>query len=309
VRPNAAEAIALGVRQQFTFDPIGNQRVRAGETLTLQLSASGASPIVYRMFPAARFARLVTLDPNSGDFRFSPTADQVGQDIEITFQACVPEGGDCSAIVQAHETVHLTVESAGVACPNYVPPDCKELGADRPAKIQGVCLKITKAGVYDFGNVNILEEHCNNLNCKKGGLFIVEDPGKTIELRVNSMLVEKGGTLQAGSADCPFGKQGGKLSIGLYGDDLSQQATIPSPTPGIQCETAPGTTNRCFPDSRDFAPNKYYCRDSDTDDPCKNTTPPPTPPPPAPANTKNQLLEAYGTLNFDNTSWGYKVLG
>jgi hypothetical protein len=94
----------------------------------------------------------------------------------------------------------------------------------------------------------------------KGALYIVEDPGKTIDIRVNSLLVEQGGTLQAGSPDCPFGQQGGKLTIGLYGDDPSMQATVENPPPGIQCQTAPRSMiQRCFPGNRDFQEGKYYC--------------------------------------------------
>jgi G8 domain len=132
---------------------------------------------------------------------------------------------------------------------------------------------------------------------------VVEDPGKTIDIRVKSLLVEKGGTLQAGSPGCPFGQQGGKLSIGLYGDDPSMQATKEKPPPGIQCQTAPRSPiQRCFPSNRDFQDGKYYCTANNSDDPCSSTTKPST-------NPLNSLLENYGNLNFDPTPWGYKVLG
>jgi Thaumatin family len=109
VRPDASTTRALAVLQDLTLDPIGDHAAPAGETLTLQLSAHGASPITYRMYPEPALAPLVTLDSNTGQFHFSPTAAQVGKEFEITFQACVPDGAACSAIMQLHETAHLTV--------------------------------------------------------------------------------------------------------------------------------------------------------------------------------------------------------
>src|SRR5262249_33111126 len=156
-------------------------------------------------------------------------------------------------------------------CPDYVPNDCTELPTAVPSKIDK-CYKVTKAGTYTGGNVNIIENKTENT---KGAIYIVEDPdpGKTIDIRVNSLLVEKGGPLQAGSPACPFGQRGGKLSIGLYGDDPSMQATVPSPTPGIQCQTAPtSTVQRCFPS--DDLQAGHYCTVADSDDPCSSKTAP-----------------------------------
>jgi cell surface hyaluronidase len=297
------------------MDPLGNHDVRAGETLELHVSATttSASPLTYKMYPEPDLAPLVTLDANTGRFTFSPTAAQIGEEFDITFQACVLDGADCSPTVQAHQTIHLAVEPALTAscgaCPDYVPTTCADLPAAVPP-IVDKCYKVTKAGTYTGGNVNIISKAST-----KGAIYVVEDAGKTIDIRVNSLLVEKGGTLQAGSPCCPFGKQNGTLSIGLYGDDPSMQATTPSPTPGIECQTAPKSTiNRCFPSNRDFKPDTFYCTQSGTDDPCISKTPPPTPVPTGtpvklPPTSNNYLLEEYRSLNFDPTSFGYKVLG
>lgn len=112
VRPDADEMVALAALQGFAMEPIGNQSVAAGQTLALRLSASGASPIVYRMHPEPALAPFVTLDPNTGEFHFSPPVAQAGRRFEITFQACVPDGADCSAVVQVHETVEFAVALA-----------------------------------------------------------------------------------------------------------------------------------------------------------------------------------------------------
>jgi hypothetical protein len=115
-QPTSADAVALGVLSNFTLQPIGDQSVAPNDTLTVQLSASGASQIVYRMFPDANVAPLVSLDPNTGVFRFSPTDEQAGKQFEITFQACAVENGDCSQIVQQHETIHLTTTAGPGSC-------------------------------------------------------------------------------------------------------------------------------------------------------------------------------------------------
>jgi hypothetical protein len=338
VRGGLAAVAGLAERKDLVLAPIGDQSVRAGDTLTVQLSASGPSPIIYRMFPDPAIASQVTLDANTGLFTFAPTDAQIHQSFEITFQACVPDGADCSATAQVHETIHIEVgppPGGSITCPDYVPSNCLELSSagQLPQPVRG-CYFIKKGGAqpWIFNDVNILD---------KGALYFVEDPDNTIDVRFHSVLVELGGVLQAGSPDCPFGQQaslqkkaGGKLSIGLYGEDLSKENTVPTPTPGIQCLTGcePNdlnlcSTTRCFTRQRDFIPNKYYCVNKNSDDPCFNTTAPdapcagfpPTPTPSATVGARtptpvglcapNYLQENYHNLNFDNTPWGYKVLG
>ena len=298
VRPDAAARIALGQVQGLVFEPIGDQFVVAGQTLTVQLVASGVSPLTYRAFPEPALVPYVTFDNATGRFTVSPPAALARRTFEITFQACRRDGEACHAIVQQHQTILLTVEPPLVSgCPDYVPPNCTELPNPPPTSIDK-CYKITTGGAYVFRDyVNIIE---NRTAKTKGGLYVV-DTGKVIDLRFPSMLVEKGGTLQAGSACNPFGKQGGKLTIGIYGTDPSDEGRVPSPTPGIQCQTAPKAQNRCFPGSRDYADN-FYCTQPTTDDPCSSKTAPSKDP-------RNALLEEYGKLNFDPTSFGYKVLG
>src|SRR4030095_5841083 len=172
------------------------------------------------------------------------------------------------------------------------------------------CYKIITGGTYTFpGFVNIIE---NRTNRTQGGIYIV-DKGQVVDLRFPAMLSEKGGTLQAGSACDPFGKMGGKLTIGIFGTDPSDEGRVPSPSPGIKCKTAPNSQPYpCFPATPAFAPDKYSCTQA-TDDPCGSTAPPPTPTgtpikwPYPPSN--NYLSEEYRNLNFDPTSFGYKVLG
>ncbi len=287
---------AVGVSNPITLAPIGHHALRVGEAFRLHLTADGGSPLTFRMFPAPAIAALVTLDAYSGVFQLTPTAAQAGQTFEVTFQVCVPSSADCDATAQQHETVRLSVYTAG-ACPDFVPAGCTELGpTDQLPQPVKSCFVVRTGGAtpYLHETVNILAG---------GALYFVEDPGQTVDFQVASLLVEQGGVLQAGSATCPYGAQGGRLSIGLYGDDPSNQGTTPSPTPGIQCLTNPADAMAsCFPPGRDPARGPFYCTVGDSNDPCASETRPQTDP-------DNFVLEHYGSLNFDPTPWGYKVLG
>jgi hypothetical protein len=284
----------IGGPPSITLAPVGDRIVRAGAPLAIQLVATGASPLVFKALPAKEIAPYTTIDANSGVFRFTPPASLAGRMFEVTFQACVPNGAECGTL-QTHETIHIAVGDAAT-CPDYVPAGCEELapGGTLPQPLAG-CRVVRQAGTYVYENVNILDG---------GGLYFVEDPSGAIDFQVSSMLVEYGGVLQAGSAACPFGAQGGKLSIGLYGGDPSLEATVANPTPGIQCLTNPGADEPCFPTALHEG-TKHYCVASDlvdAKDTCSATSPPLTDP-------NNFLLEHYGHLNFDPTPWGYKVLG
>ena len=313
VRPDAAAQIALGQLQGLVFEPVGDQAVVAGQTLTVQLAASGIPRITYRAITEAALKPYVTLNQDTGLVTVSPPEALARRTFEITFQACRPDGAECHKMVQLHQTVLLTVEPAPVAgCPDYVPPDCTELPTDAPPTRIDKCYKITAGGTYVFRDyVNILE---NRTNKTKGGLYIV-DTGKVVDLRFPSMLVEKGGTLQAGSACNPFGKQGGTLTIGIYGTDPSDEGRVPSPTPGIQCQTAPNAERAPLlprgarlrrhsstargPTPMTHARQKTAPTDKCTGYPSDSTVTCPN----------SYLLEHYGKLNFDPTSFGYKVLG
>jgi hypothetical protein len=298
VPADASAQAALLQQAQLIFDPVGDLNVLAGQTLTVQLAATGIPRITYRAFTEAALTPYLMLDQASGRLTLNPPATLARRTFEITVQACQPSGNECDALVQQHQTVLLTVDPpASAECTDYVPADCTELPNPPPARID-TCYKITSGGTYVFrDNVNILE---NRTNKTKGGLYVV-DTGKVVELRFPSMLIEKGGTLQAGSACNPFGRQAGKLTIGIYGTDPSDEARVASPTPGIQCQTSPDQENRCFPAGRDYAEN-FYCTQTNSDDPCWSKTRPA-------ADPNNALLEEYGKLNFDPTSFGYKVLG
>lgn len=183
----------------------------------------------------------------------------------------------------------------GMPCPDYVPTSCTELapGGQLPAEIKS-CYVIKQPGTqpYVFDRINITNG---------GALYFVEAANETIDFRINSLLVEYGGVLQAGSPACPIGTQGGTVAIGLYGDDPSHQGTIEPAPPGITCLTNPGSDQPCFPAGRNPTQGSFYCTVSDSSDPCSSTTPPAS-------EAANDLLEKYEDLNFDGSSFGYKVL-
>jgi hypothetical protein len=116
VRPTTADAIALSALTEFTLAPIGDQSADPNDTFTLQLSATGADEIFYRMYPDPSVAPFVSLDPHTGVFTYSPTEEQAGKVGEVTFQACAVDNGDCSQIVQEHETIHLATTAGPGSC-------------------------------------------------------------------------------------------------------------------------------------------------------------------------------------------------
>ncbi len=194
-------------------------------------------------------------------------------------------------------------EARGAGCEDFVPQGCTRVKAgdkiDSVIKNKCYVFDENSTGTYVFDKINVLD----------GGRIYFVDPGKgkTIDFRVTAMLVERGGSSRRAPPTCPIGKQGGKLEIGLWGDDPTAQGTkTPPPNQaGIQCMTNPaGGADpkhdlRCFP-SNDYAQGHYCTKDGD--DPCSDPTPPAVEP-------KNKLLEPYGKLNFDDNPWGYKVIG
>ncbi len=138
------------------------------------------------------------------------------------------------------------------------------------------------SGTYTYRYINVVDG---------GTLFFVDD-GAEIDFRVSSLLVEQGGTLRAGAWCQPFGNSGGKLTIGLWGEDPTQQGSQPPSTPGIACK---GNGGRCYDPSR---VNKC-CTGSDLTDPCNET---------CGSFQENALFEGYKNLNYDESFFGFKVL-
>ena len=212
----------------------------------------------------------------------------------------------CTALLVSCVISSLHVRSAAaVGCEDFVPADCTRVkpGTRLDAVVKDKCF------VFDEGSTGM--HRYDEINVLSGGKIYFVDPGKdgnqdprTIDFRVSAMLVEKGGVVQAGSPGCPFGKEGGKLAIGLYGEDPTEQGTRnpPAGKEGIKCKTSPDAvpSERCFPSSG-YARN-HYCTVKDSDDPCSSTVPPDFEP-------KNHLLDAYRNLNFDDNPIGYKTIG
>jgi hypothetical protein len=174
-------------------------------------------------------------------------------------------------------------------------PNGANVGDDPPDLIVDTCLKVG-SGQHVYGYVNVID----------GGTLHFEDDGGSIDFRANSVLVQQGGRVKAGSWCCPFGVHGGKLDIGLWGNDPTDQGTITTPTPaGIGCVDSTGLPAHCFPHRPTATP--YYCTVPNSDDPCSSTTP-------TPEVDNNALFEGHvdhgaGGLPFDaGAAFGYKVL-
>jgi hypothetical protein len=194
----------------------------------------------------------------------------------------------------------ITIASAQ-NCPEVIlPPGCQSLAdfaggsANDPTKDLkiGSCVHVP-SGSYFFRYVNVVQ----------GGWLFFDDPSSAQSTAFNakSILVEEGGKVQAGAYCRPFGQNGGKLAIGLWGDDPTSQGTIPNPTDkGIQCQSGLGTTG-CYNDQRvgricEVAPG------GDLSDPCNADRP-------ASGFKDNELFEGYANLPIDPNFFGYKVLG
>jgi hypothetical protein len=99
-------------------------------------------------------------------------------------------------------------------------------------------------GWFGYNNVNIISGGLPG-NRTHGKLIFVEDrDGTSIQFYAHSILVENGGSLEAGTADKPFGSWGGYLTIHLYGKDQGVGGT------GIICKS---------PATPDGKPNPGEC--------------------------------------------------
>src|SRR5262249_17645853 len=83
---------------------------------------------------------------------------------------------------------------------------------------------VSAAGVYQYGNVNIIAN---------GVLEFKETRDADIHFWAKSILVERDGSLLAGTPATPFGSQNGTLTIHLYGSDAGNDAD----KAGIACKS------------------------------------------------------------------------
>jgi len=205
--------------------------------------------------------------------------------------------GPCEAIVAGC----TDVLPAGVSLEEGMP-----MAEPQPIVVDQ-CFLVPK-GQYVYDYVNVV----------KGGklVFVEDEAGGLTDVRVRSLLIEQGGVVQAGSPQCPFGQHGGKLDIGLWGDDPTLQGTVlPPAKPGIACQGTSSTDGgdpgpgRCYPADLDLASPAHYCSSAsaEPDSPCTATT--------APGEGDNALFEptpasptGYHALNFDDNAFGHKVL-
>src|SRR5262249_36551923 len=103
-------------------------------------------------------------------------------------------------------------------------------------RVTGKCTVQPSDKGYYYANVNILD---------KGELTFAETKGSRTDLWVGSIIIEKGGSLTAGSTTHPFGEDGGALTIHLYGKDSvswnpnTQKFTTQNA--GAPCKSDPGT--------------------------------------------------------------------
>lgn len=277
------------------LDPIGHHTVGVGSTLTLQHHATDPEdgPVTFSVHPP--LPPNASYDSNTGLFTFTPAADQVGV-YSFSFIAA-------DAATVDYETVQVTVSEQGAPCAVTTPTGCVPLptatptGSPGPSATPAPPSDLTVAQCYTVASGSYTYHYVNVVN---GGRLIFLDDGGTIDFRVGSLLVEQGGTVQAGSLTCPFGSAGGKLEIGIWGTDPTNQGTVQDPPfPGIACV---GNSGNCFDPSLTAA--SHYCTKPD---PPGNWTP--TDPCNVSSGTGNAKFEGYDPLSYDygDNYFGYKA--
>ncbi len=161
--------------------------------------------------------------------------------------------------------------AAGAACPSAVPPvGCQPIlgttpapiipggSAGTPADVVISDCRSVPPGTYTYGYINVVNG---------GTLFFADQAGGT-NLYAKSILVQQGGSIRAGAWCQPFGTGGGKLTIGLWGDDPTNQSTVSSKT-GIACKNDAGQPAPCYPADR----VGRYCTGGSLNDPCASAQP------------------------------------
>jgi hypothetical protein len=168
--------------------------------------------------------------------------------------------------------------------------------------VDGACT--VKPGKYFFGEVNITKG--GTLTFEEGPPSLPEDQN-TITFWAKSILIENGGTMKAGASSAkPFGINGGKLDIVLYGPD--QTGTDPSKL---------GVGTLCY-SKHCGIPDGIWNTNGSKAVPLLNEAPGGN----IPANVVTDRFYQYGPLAFDRLAndggnasnqrggyFGYKVLG
>lgn len=196
--------------------------------------------------------------------------------------------------------------TAGAQCPSAAPPaECQPITAHpvppvvpggragAPPDVVISDCRTVAPGTYSYRLINVVQG---------GTLYFADQAGGT-NLYAQSILVQQGGSIRAGAWCQPFGTGGGKLTIGLWGDDPTKQATVPSKS-GIVCKNAAGQAAPCYPADR----VGKYCTGGNLSDPCAS-------PQPGPAGA-SALFEGYEKasrdpnvslkLHFDGNDFGFK---
>lgn len=200
----------------------------------------------------------------------------------------------------------LGTPAVNAQCPAAQPPaGCQPItghpvpprlpgGAGAPPDVVISDCRTVPPGTYTYGFLNVVEG---------GTLYFVDQAGGT-NLYARSILVQQGGSVRAGAWCRPFGSGGGKLTIGLWGDDPSKQATVSAPQEGIACKDKAGRPAPCYPAGREGK----YCTGSSVSDPCDGGPG---------ASGANALFEGYDRpfgkqapslkSHFDGNDFGFKV--
>jgi hypothetical protein len=108
----------------------------------------------------------------------------------------------------------------------------------QPDLLLNTTCKISQAGTYYYGNVNIVA----------GGRLEFDEPsgtGSQINFWAKNIVIENGGTLAAGTATAPYGSRGGVLNIYIYGKNQSTGDPAKNPGQGVLCQSTTKGAGPC----------------------------------------------------------------
>src|SRR5690242_6701546 len=128
--------------------------------------------------------------------------------------------------------------ASGVLAPQGLRQGGGNAPGQQPALILTTTCKVTQAGSYFYGNVNILA----------GGKLEFDEPsgnGTQINFWANNIVIENGGIFQAGTPTAPFGSRGGVLDIYIYGKNQSTGDPAKDPGQGVLCQSTTKGAGPC----------------------------------------------------------------
>ena len=126
--------------------------------------------------------------------------------------AAVVDGVNAGAQVKVSQFYFRLVQPLNIENTLQCDANCEEPSTEegQDLEVSNQCYKISKSSTYRF--IYVMDN---------GILCFEEQAGTEVILKAKSILVQKGGSIVAGSVDTPYGSEGGRLRIQLYGETVA----------------------------------------------------------------------------------------